>query len=433
MPQKLPLYVTHPFQSFYTMLGKVNTQFEKRNLGVINLKVPPYSFVVVRDAELLKKIYNDPQISIRKYVETLPRMIWLMPKGGVINAGTPDCMTRKRKVQRSMKPMTLSNYINKLPPIFDEYFSRWQNQPAPFLINHDILEMVVRATFQMFFSKEIKGAELAEMTKMVEFLNTNFVHRIPDKVPTPNKFKFRKYGNRVRAIFQSFLDERRANPLEVDDMLAHLVELKYDDGTNYPDAEIIDEICNVYFGGTALAAVTTWATYWVSDNEEVRSKLASEANSIENFVPENLLNQPYTSMVIKEILRLTPTFWCAVRQTPKEIEHEGYVIPTGSNLLLSIHHTHRNPAYWERAEQFYPEHFLPENEAKRTPSAYFPFGKGSRICIGQHLTNMFLQVYILSLVKSLKFTHEPSSKNNPFPVIGFENFPNQVRINVTSR
>jgi cytochrome P450 len=67
-----------------------------------------------------------------------------------------------------------------------------------------------------------------------------------------------------------------------------------------------------------------------------------------------------------------------------DLDFQGYRLPAGSRLMYSPFLTHRHPEFWDNPEGFMPERFAPEIESKRPRYAYYPFGAGSRICLGQH-------------------------------------------------
>jgi len=61
--------------------------------------------------------------------------------------------------------------------------------------------------------------------------------------------------------------------------------------------------------------------------------------------------------------------------------------------------THRDADYWEEPLKFDPDRFLPERMKDRPKFAYFPFGGGARVCIGNNFAMMEMQL-ILALVCS---------------------------------
>lgn len=57
-------------------------------------------------------------------------------------------------------------------------------------------------------------------------------------------------------------------------------------------------------------------------------------------------------------------------------------MPKGISVVACVYDVHRDPKHWEKPNEFYPEHFLPEAVAKRHPYSYMPFSAGPRSCIG---------------------------------------------------
>ena len=70
------------------------------------------------------------------------------------------------------------------------------------------------------------------------------------------------------------------------------------------------------------------------------------------------------------------------RQSVGPDEIHGYPVPAKAIVMPSQWVTHRHPAYWDKPDEFRPERFLPGRAADRPKFAYFPFGGGPRVCIG---------------------------------------------------
>ena len=69
--------------------------------------------------------------------------------------------------------------------------------------------------------------------------------------------------------------------------------------------------------------------------------------------------------------------------------------------MLFAYATHRHPGFWDEPERFDPDRFLPDREAARHPFAYFPFGGGQRICIGNSFA--MLEAHILTALLARRF------------------------------
>src|SRR5207247_23243 len=92
---------------------------------------------------------------------------------------------------------------------------------------------------------------------------------------------------------------------------------------------------------------------------------------------------PYARMVVAESMRLYPPAWIQGRQAAEACEINGEHVPRKRVVFISQWVTHRDPRWWPDPERFDPERFAPANLDSRPRWAYFPFGGGSRQCVGE--------------------------------------------------
>ncbi|XP_040398951.1 nascent polypeptide-associated complex subunit alpha, muscle-specific form isoform X4 [Cygnus olor] len=108
---------------------------------------------------------------------------------------------------------------------------------------------------------------------------------------------------------------------------------------------------------------------------------------------EDLSCLPFTTMCIKESLRLHPPVTAVSRRCTEDIAmRDGRVIPKGVICLMSIYGTHHNPDIWPEPQVYNPLRFSPENSQGRSPLAFIPFSAGPRNCIGQSFAMAELRV-----------------------------------------
>ena len=102
----------------------------------------------------------------------------------------------------------------------------------------------------------------------------------------------------------------------------------------------------------------------------------------------HLLNQPpFTTAILKEILRLFPVVPSTRAGEPgySVRDEPGRLYPTDGCLVWSVHHAiHRDPALWPQPYLILPERWLVSSEDLLFPrkGAWRPFEFGSRNCIG---------------------------------------------------
>ncbi|XP_035479893.2 cytochrome P450 4B1-like isoform X1 [Scophthalmus maximus] len=131
---------------------------------------------------------------------------------------------------------------------------------------------------------------------------------------------------------------------------------------------------------------------------------------------EDLNKIPYTTMCIKESLRLYPPVPGIARQITKPMTFfDGRTLPAGFRVGTSVYGIHRNAAVWENPNVFDPLRFLPENVSKRSPHAYVPFSSGPRNCIGQNFAMNEMKVVTALTLKRYQLSEDPTCKPKIIP------------------
>jgi cytochrome P450 len=160
------------------------------------------------------------------------------------------------------------------------------------------------------------------------------------------------------------------------------------DGKPMSDAQLRDEIVTLLLAShetTANALAWTW--YLLARHADTEARLHAEIDTVlgTGDVPSvgDLSELPYTRMVLAESMRLYPPAWLLARMAVEEHEARGYVIPPGSLVVLSPWVVHRNGIYFPDPERFEPERWRAATQNSRPRFSYFPFGGGSRGCMGE--------------------------------------------------
>ena len=155
---------------------------------------------------------------------------------------------------------------------------------------------------------------------------------------------------------------------------------------------------------------------------EIRQKLGQGRVTITNA---DLGDLPYLRMVIKETLRLRPAAPLILRASQENCRIMGYDIPKGSPVFINTFAVARDPKYWDKADEFRPERFEEGvSKASKDAPAFFPFGWGPRICVGQNFAlleakmglTMILQHFLFELSPS--YTHAPCAISTLQPQYG---------------
>jgi cytochrome P450 len=226
------------------------------------------------------------------------------------------------------------------------------------------------------------------------------------EVPTPATANYHRALGAIDAFVSRMVSEARRSAPPPRSLLAAL--LASSAGEPLTDAELRDELNAILVAGhTTTASALAWTWHVLSEHQGVREQLEEEYRALlGGRAPsaETLPGLGYTRRVIEEVLRLYPPTWLTARMPVEDDTLAGYTISTDTIVLLSPYVTHRHPAVWDAPEIFDPDRFAPGRGATRPNFAYFPFGGGSRHCIGSALATTEMQLVVASVAQRYRLT-----------------------------
>ncbi len=187
------------------------------------------------------------------------------------------------------------------------------------------------------------------------------------------------------------------------------------------DKQLREEAMTIYLAGHETHALTlTWTWVLLAQHPEVETKLVEEWHRVlggRSPMPEDLPNLPYTDAVINEAMRIYPPVYLIGREATRDLELGGYRVRKGTTIFMSQWVNHRDPRYFPDPEVFRPERWL-DGLAKRIPKyAYYPFGGGPRVCIGNTFALMEAALILATVGQRYKFTLDPHADLTTSPQI----------------
>jgi cytochrome P450 len=267
---------------------------------------------------------------------------------------------------------------------------------------------------------EVVGSALEIVSE--QFSSQGGISQLLDNLfPTPNYLKFEKVVQRLDEIIYQIIDQRRAHTGDRDDLLSMLLKARDDDGSRMSDKQLRDELMTLFLAGHETTALTlSWTWLVLGQHPEVERKLFEEIESVLGERMPAVADLPrlqYTDMVVKESMRLYPPAWMIGREAMEDCEIGECRIPKGAQVLMSQWSMHRNPAYFSDPIRFHPERWQME-ESKRLPKyAYFPFGGGPRLCIGNAFAMMEANLILATIAQKCRLELQPNQKITPMPSI----------------
>jgi cytochrome P450 len=234
------------------------------------------------------------------------------------------------------------------------------------------------------------------------------------KLPSEKKRKGKEAIKNVKALVSKIIAERAdPNSDKYNDLLEMLMSTKDEEtGESLGQDALLDEVMTMFVAGhDTTAAALTWTIYLLHKNNQALNQMYEELNSQwdgKEISFQTLNALPYMKMIIQEALRLLPPVWAFGRKAKEEDSILGYELQKGQSVNIPIYAIHRHPDFWEKPNEFYPEHFLPEAVKQRDKFAYMPFSLGQHRCIGEYFAIMEIQMVLMRVYKnfSIELTHQ---------------------------
>ncbi|MAT97248.1 MAG: cytochrome P450 [Anaerolineaceae bacterium] len=236
---------------------------------------------------------------------------------------------------------------------------------------------------------------------------------LPLTIPTPRNRRFREGLQKLDALIDQAITNHQQGRGSPDDILSQmLAATDRETGEKMSRSELRDELITLIVAGHETAASgLSWLFYLLSQYPDVEEELVAEIDGVLNGrlpTTDDLPNLPTVDRVIAEALRLYPPAWVITRRAIEADTLLGAPIPANAIIIMSPYTTHRHPAFWQKPDQFYPNHFLPEAEKVRTRYAYFPFGGGARLCIGDQFAKVEMGLIVTAVYQKYRLKLLPN-------------------------
>ena len=164
-----------------------------------------------------------------------------------------------------------------------------------------------------------------------------------------------------------------------------------------------------------------WTWFLLCGHPEVEARLHAELDEVLGGRPPTIADLPrlrYTESVINETLRLYPTVWMIGREAIEPVELGGYRIPMGTTVFMRpVGHPPRSLAGSTIPTSFVPSGGTDGLMQRIHRYAYFPFGGGPRICIGNNFALMEATLILATIAQKYRLRLAPDAVVTPLPTM----------------
>ena len=448
LKRALPFYLHKP----WARIGRPLRLFDymARNLGPIShYRLFNIHVVYLNDPAFVREVLiNQAGSFVRE--RTIKRLKILLGEG-LLTSDDPTHKRSRRIAAPAFHKQRIVAYANTMVESARALRETWteghQIDIAATMMSLS-LEIVARTLFATEVGADVRAindetnAIMAIYNYLIAFPNLEAVLHWP----IPGVTRFRKARARLDRVINRIIADTRAlgeaKLSQRTDLLALLLLARDEDGSELSDEQLRDEVITIFLAGYETTAnALTWTMYLLTLNPQADERMSAELREVlgegdEARLPtlDDYPRLRYTTMVVAEGMRLYPPAWAMGRMNTEPVQMGEYRLPPGTHWYLSQYVLQRSPELYPNPLHFEPLRHTDEEKAKRDKFAYFPFGGGSRQCIGEGFAWMEMVLVLATIAQQWRMELLPGQKVDVEEKITLRpRYPIRVRLRQRSR
>jgi cytochrome P450 len=346
---------------------------------------------------------------------------------GLLTSEGQHHLRQRRLVQPAFHRERLAGYASAMLDQAVRVRERWQSGKT-MDVSLEMAKLTLSIVAKTLFSADVEreaseiGAAMTASLEMFDLLVMPFSELLV-KLPLPAVRRFERGRAVLDATIYRLIRERRASGQDTGDLLSMLLFAHDEekDGSQMTDEQVRDEALTLFLAGHETTAnALTWTWYLLSQHPEVERRLHEELNAVLGGRDPELADVPqlkYAEMILAEALRLYPPAWAIGRMVKSAFSLGDMEIPAKSICILSSYMVHHDARWFPEPEKFDPERWTPEAREARPKFAYFPFGGGARVCIGERFAWMEGVIVMAAIAQKWRLRLAPGQTVEPLPLI----------------
>jgi cytochrome P450 len=391
------------------------TELQKYYGNIVQFRLVTLPVVFISHPDYIKHVLQDNN---RNYDKNVPIFNVTRPLGGnglatVIEEN--DWLRQRRLVQPAFHRQQIAALGTLMVDVTQVILQPWETyacERQAFDVAEEMTNLALQILSKSLFNVDVSPksnsfcqAFLQANAFLIDYFSMPFP---PLFIRTPRNRRFWSAIETMDTLAYEIIRNRRKLQDDVGDLLSILLNAVDENGQGMDDKQLRDEVMTLLLAGhETVASALMWTWYLLTQHPEAQEHLHAELDQIlAGRIPtvEDLPRLNYTRMVLEETMRLYPPVWVLMRRAIQDDEIDGHHIPANSYILWSPYVSHRHPDFWEKPEQFYPEHFSTEYSAKRPRHAYMPFGSGPHICIGNTFAMTEMQLILATIAQQYRIS-----------------------------
>jgi len=402
-----------------------NVHSKAKYVGMFDMTVP---IIMIRDLELIKSItlkHFDMFTDHRSLVDenqdklfgknlfSLRGEKWRQIRALLSPAFTSSKMKNMFKLMSDCGA-DFGNYLAQLPPEqrtmqTKDVFTRYTNDviaTCAFGIKVDSMRNPENEFY--VYGKEATTFNTISIIKLYTFRSLPWLARLINL-----KFIRQKIADFFRNLVETTIKTRDENHIVRPDMLQLMMENRgKEDKAELTIDDMVAQAFIFFFGGfDSTSSLMCFAAHEIAVNQDIHEKLQKEIDQVleetNGQVSYEAINgMEYLDAVIQEALRMYPIAIAIDRLCVKDFELppalpglKPFLVKQGQGIWIPVYGLQHDPNYFKKPEKFDPDRFRGEQKKNSLNcGAYFPFGIGPRMCIGNRFALLETKVLLFHLL-----------------------------------
>lgn len=305
-----------------------------------------------------------------------------------IVADNPDHIKNKRIIQKDFHKNNFNKYIEIINRLCLESFEYLEKEESSLMKVSDKLSF--DCVSECFAGKRVPERYIS------------VYHDMSDKVANLPHIIFSDEEKDNFKTLKSFVTDLVFNKNSENDLIRHMID------SDMSKEQVIDEAMAILGAGfETTSALIVWSLLKIKENPKILQRIVDETPLWvkENRLPifDEVFNSETLVNVVKETLRTNPPGYFTTRTAAKDIKISGIKIKSGTNIFISQYVSHRNEKYFKDADIWNPDRWLNNFEKDLPRGAYFPFGMGSKKCVGEHFSKMLAIMFMSMFIYKYEY------------------------------
>lgn len=346
---------------------------------------------------------------------------------GLLTSEADTHLRQRRLIQPAFHKERIASYASAMTEHAERVQRGWADGQTCD-VAHDMMRLTLGIVGRTLFNADVDAQARNVGEALSAVLDSFWTTMLPfgewlERLPIPVIRRARQARAELDAIIYGLIAERRQTPGDRGDLLSMLLMAQDEEqgGRGMSDEQVRDEAMTIFLAGHETTAnALSWTWYFLSQSPEAETRLHEEVDRVLGERTPTLADLPqlqYVEQVVTESMRLYPPAYVIGRRAIGPYTAGGFTLPPRTLLLMSPYVMGRDARFFPEPERFNPGRWTPEFKQRLPPFAYFPFGGGTRRCIGEGFAWMELVLVVAALARRWRLRLVPGHPIVPQPLV----------------